>query len=52
MFGFRSIPIIALINLAVGAIVAQQGIFQLARFGATVYSVDLIGILVLRELGV
>ena len=52
MFGFRSIPIIALINLAVGAIVAQQGIFQLARFGATIYSVDLIGILVLRELGV
>ena len=52
MFGFRSIPIIALINLAVGAIVAQQGIFQLARFGATTYAVDLIGILVLRELGV
>jgi phospholipid/cholesterol/gamma-HCH transport system permease protein len=52
MFGFRSIPIIALINLAVGAIVAQQGIFQLERFGATVYAVDLIGILVLRELGV
>ncbi len=52
MFGFRSIPIIVLINLAVGAIVAQQGIFQLARFGATIYSVDLIGILVLRELGV
>ncbi len=52
MFGFRSIPIIALINFAVGAIVAQQGIFQLERFGATVYAVDLIGILVLRELGV
>jgi phospholipid/cholesterol/gamma-HCH transport system permease protein len=52
MFGFRSIPIITLINIAVGAIVAQQGIFQLARFGATIYSVDLIGILVLRELGV
>jgi phospholipid/cholesterol/gamma-HCH transport system permease protein len=52
MFGFRSIPIIVLINLAVGAIVAQQGIFQLMRFGATSYSVDLIGILVLRELGV
>ncbi len=50
--GFRSIPIIALINLLVGAIVAQQGIFQLLRFGATSYTVDLIGILVLREMGV
>ncbi len=52
VFGFRSIPIIVLINLAVGSIVAQQGIYQLGRFGATSYSVDFIGILVLRELGV
>jgi len=52
IFGFRSIPIIVLINLAVGSIVAQQGIYQLGRFGATSYSVDFIGILVLRELGV
>jgi phospholipid/cholesterol/gamma-HCH transport system permease protein len=46
------VPIIVLINFLVGAIVAQQGIYQLQRFGATVYSVDLIGILILRELGV
>lgn len=51
-FGFRSIPIIVLINLAVGSIVAQQGIYQLTRFGAVHYAVDLIGILVLREMGV
>jgi phospholipid/cholesterol/gamma-HCH transport system permease protein len=51
-FAFRSIPIIALINFLVGAIVAQQGIYQLRRFGATSYAVDLIGILVVRELGV
>jgi phospholipid/cholesterol/gamma-HCH transport system permease protein len=51
-FGVRSVPIILLINFLVGAIVAQQGIFQLARFSATPYTVDLIGILVLRELGV
>lgn len=50
--GFRSTPIIILINLLVGGIVAQQGIFQLLRFGASSYSVNLIGILVLRELGV
>ena len=52
LVGFRSVPIIVLINILVGAIVAQQGIFQLLRFGASSYSVSLIGILVLRELGV
>lgn len=50
--GLRSAPIIILINLLVGGIVAQQGIFQLLRFGASSYTVSLIGILVLRELGV
>jgi phospholipid/cholesterol/gamma-HCH transport system permease protein len=49
---FRGVPIVALISFLVGAIVAQQGIFQLNRFGATLFVVDLIGILVLRELGV
>ena len=49
---FRSVPIIALINFLVGAIVAQQGIFQLRRFGAVTFSADLIGVLILRELGV
>lgn len=51
-FAFRSVPIIALINFLVGCIVAQQGIFQLRRFGASAFAVDLIGILVLRELAV
>ncbi len=51
-FAFRSLPIIALINFLVGGIVAQQGIFQLSRFGASTFTVDLIGILVLRELAV
>jgi phospholipid/cholesterol/gamma-HCH transport system permease protein len=50
--GLRGAPIIILINFLVGGIVAQQGIFQLQRFGASSYAVDLIGILVLRELGV
>lgn len=48
----RGVPIIALINFLAGAIIAQQGIFQLRRFGATIFIVDLIGILILRELGV
>ena len=36
----------------VGGIVAQQGIFQLRRFDAADFVVDLLGILTLRELGV
>jgi phospholipid/cholesterol/gamma-HCH transport system permease protein len=51
-YSLRSIPIIALINFLVGAIVMQQGIFQLARFGAAPYAVNLVAILGLRELGV
>ncbi|GEP00001.1 ABC transporter permease [Methylobacterium haplocladii] len=49
---FRGVPIIALISFLVGGIVAQQGIIQLQRFGAQSFVVNLIGILVLRELGV
>jgi phospholipid/cholesterol/gamma-HCH transport system permease protein len=49
---FRGVPIIILISFLVGAIVSQQGIFQLNRFGASTFAVNLIGILVLRELGV
>lgn len=50
--GWGAVPIILLIMFLVGAIVAQQGIFNFRRFGAREYVVDLIGFLVLRELGV
>jgi phospholipid/cholesterol/gamma-HCH transport system permease protein len=49
---FRGVPIIVLISFLVGCIVAQQGLFQLQRFGAQTFVVNLIGILILRELGV
>ena len=52
MYGLRSVPIIVLINFLVGAIVTQQGIFQLTRFGAADYAVNLVAVLGLRELGV
>ena len=50
MYSLRSVPIIVLINFLVGAIVMQQGIFQLRVFGASAYAVNLIGVLGLREL--
>jgi len=49
---YRGVPIIVLISFLVGCIVAQQGIFQLIKFGATPFVVDLTGILVMRELAV
>ena len=51
LIAFNGAPIIMLISFLVGCIVAQQGIFQLQQFGATVFVVNLIGILILRELG-
>lgn len=49
---FNGTPIIVLISFLVGGIVAQQGIFQLQRFGAQTFVVNLIGLLILREMGV
>jgi phospholipid/cholesterol/gamma-HCH transport system permease protein len=51
-FSLRGAPIIIMINMFVGAIVAQQGILQLQRFGAVSLTSELVSILTLRELGV
>ena len=50
--GLQAIPIVVLITFLIGAIIAQQGIFHFRKFGAESYVVDMVGILVLRELGV
>jgi phospholipid/cholesterol/gamma-HCH transport system permease protein len=50
--GWQAIPIMVLITFLIGAIIAQQGIFHFRKFGAASYVVDMVGILVLRELGV
>jgi phospholipid/cholesterol/gamma-HCH transport system permease protein len=50
--GWRAVPIIVLSTFLIGAIIAQQGIFHFRTFGAEIYVVDMVGILVLREVGV
>jgi phospholipid/cholesterol/gamma-HCH transport system permease protein len=50
--GWQAVPIILLITFLIGGIIAQQGIFHFRKFGADVYVVDMVGILVLREIGV
>jgi len=49
---WQAIPIMLLITFLIGCIIAQQGIFHFRKFGADAYVVDMVGILVLREIGV
>jgi phospholipid/cholesterol/gamma-HCH transport system permease protein len=49
---WQAVPIILLITFLIGCIIAQQGFFHFRKFGADAYVVDMVGILVLRELGV
>ena len=49
-FGVNSLPIVCLITFLIGAIMAMQSSYQLARFGATRYIANLVGVAALREL--
>jgi phospholipid/cholesterol/gamma-HCH transport system permease protein len=48
--GPQALGIVALINFLVGMILAFVGAVQLAKFGASVYVADLVGIATVREL--
>jgi phospholipid/cholesterol/gamma-HCH transport system permease protein len=50
--GVQAIPIVALIALLISIVLAYQGATQLQRFGASIYTIDLVAISVLREMGV
>jgi len=50
--GWQAVPIILLITFLIGCIIAQQGFFHFRKFGADMYVVDMVGVLVLREIGV
>jgi phospholipid/cholesterol/gamma-HCH transport system permease protein len=50
--GLDAMPIVATTNFFVGATIAFLGANLLSQFGATVFSVELIGVGVLREFGV
>jgi len=50
--GMRAIPIVSLICFLIGAVVMQQSIVQLRFFGAETFSVNMLGILSLREVGI
>lgn len=50
--GIQAIPIVSLIAFLISVIVAYLGAQQLQQFGAEIYTVDLVAIAVLREMGV
>lgn len=49
--GFDALPLVSLLTFLIGAVIAQQGATQLKRFGADVFTVNLIAIVFLREVG-
>jgi len=50
--GVNALPIVGLLAFLIGVVFAYQGSDQLRRFGAEIYTVNLLGIAILRELGV
>jgi phospholipid/cholesterol/gamma-HCH transport system permease protein len=49
--GVESLPILGLMSLLMGLVVAFMSSFQLAQFGAVIYVADLVGVGFVRELG-
>jgi phospholipid/cholesterol/gamma-HCH transport system permease protein len=50
--GVNALAIVGMLSFLVGVVIAYQGADQLRRFGAQIYTVDLLGVGILRELGV
>ena len=50
--GINALPIVGLISFLVGVVLAYQGADQLRRFGAQIFTVNMVGISVLREMGI
>ncbi len=50
--GVQALPIVGLISFLIGIVLAYQGAEQLARFGAQIYTVNIVGVGVLREMAI
>ncbi|ARS28551.1 ABC transporter permease [Sphingomonas sp. KC8] len=50
--GVDALAIVGLMSFLIGIVIAQQGAVQLRQFGAEVFTINLIGRITLRELGV
>ena len=52
LVGVKALPIVGLMSFLIGIVIAQQGAVQLQQFGAEPLTVNLVGRITLRELGV
>jgi phospholipid/cholesterol/gamma-HCH transport system permease protein len=50
--GVSALAIVGLMSFLIGIVIAQQGAVQLRQFGAEIYTINLIGRITTRELGV
>lgn len=49
--GISALPIVGLLAFLIGVVLAYQGADQLKRFGAEIFTINLLGVGVLREIG-
>ncbi|MEM1132255.1 MAG: ABC transporter permease [Pseudomonadota bacterium] len=52
LVGVTALGIVGLMSFLIGIVIAQQGAVQLRQFGAEIFTINLVGRLTLRELGV
>jgi phospholipid/cholesterol/gamma-HCH transport system permease protein len=50
--GLEALPIVGLMSFLIGVVLAFQGATQLRQFGAELFTVDLLALSILREIGV
>jgi phospholipid/cholesterol/gamma-HCH transport system permease protein len=50
--GLNAVPIVSLISFLIGAVLAFQGSEQLRRFGGEIFTVNLVAVSFLREIGI
>ena len=50
--GLNALPIVGLLSFLIGVVLAYQGADQLRQFGAELFVVNLLGISILREIGI
>ena len=50
--GLNAVPIVCLLSFLIGIVIAYVGADQLRRFGAEIFTVNLLGVIMLREIGV
>ena len=50
--GLNALPIVGLISFLIGVVLAYQGADQLAKFGAQIFTANLVSVGVLREMGI